>query len=173
MELIWNFYCYSFLGFVLEVLYARGTHAKKRDRKCLFFLPLCPVYGLGATAILLLPPFILSRPLLLFPASALIASGVEYLTALFYEKAWGTAFWDYSELKGNLQGRICVPFSLVWGFLGLFLVYVVQPFLARFLGLIPGFLALPALILFLLDTWLTGYVLRSTGTTDALAWYRV
>ena len=173
MELIWNFYCYSFLGFVLEVLYARGTHAKKQDRKCLFLLPLCPVYGLGATAILLLPPFILSRPLLLFPASALIASGVEYLTALFYEKVWKTSFWNYSDLKGNVQGRVCLPFSLVWGFLGLFLVYGIQPFLDRLIALIPDFFALPALILFLLDTWVTGHVLRTAGTTDALAWYRV
>ena len=43
----WYFVLYSFLGFLVEVVFARITHNPKRDRKCLYFLPLCPVYGLG------------------------------------------------------------------------------------------------------------------------------
>ena len=55
MNLIWYLLCYSLLGFVGEVLYARLTHSAKPDRKCRLFLPLCPVYGIGATVIALLP----------------------------------------------------------------------------------------------------------------------
>lgn len=55
LEWIWYFIWYSFLGFLLEVGYARWTGGR-RDRKCLLLLPLCPVYGLGACAVLLLPP---------------------------------------------------------------------------------------------------------------------
>ena len=51
MKWIWNFYLYSFFGFLLEVVYARLTRAKKRDRKCRLLLPLCPVYGLGAAVL--------------------------------------------------------------------------------------------------------------------------
>ena len=54
LEWIWYFIWYSFLGFLLEVGYARWTGGR-RDRKCLLLLPLCPVYGLGACAVLLLP----------------------------------------------------------------------------------------------------------------------
>ena len=46
----WYFMLYSFLGFVLEVLFARAIRNPKRDRKCFYFLPLCPVYGLGAVS---------------------------------------------------------------------------------------------------------------------------
>ena len=55
MKLIWYLLCYSLLGFVGEVLYARLTHSAKPDRKCRLFLPLCPVYGIGAVVIALLP----------------------------------------------------------------------------------------------------------------------
>ena len=52
LEWLWYFIWYSFLGFLLEVGYARWTGGR-RDRKCLLLLPLCPVYGLGACAVLL------------------------------------------------------------------------------------------------------------------------
>ena len=42
-EWFWYFVLYSFVGFVLEVLFARATGNPKRDRKCHLFLPLCPV----------------------------------------------------------------------------------------------------------------------------------
>ena len=51
----WYFVLYSFLGFLVEVVFARITHNPKRDRKCLYFLPLCPVYGLGVLLMLALP----------------------------------------------------------------------------------------------------------------------
>ena len=81
----WYFVIYSFLGFLTEVAFARLTRNPKRDRKCRYFLPLCPVYGLGAIAILLLPEPVRQNPLLLFPCSAVVCTAVEYGTGLFYE----------------------------------------------------------------------------------------
>ena len=63
MHHVWYFVLYSFLGFLLEVGYARCTGGR-RDRKRTLLLPLCPVYGLGALAVLALPEAILVRPLL-------------------------------------------------------------------------------------------------------------
>ncbi len=172
MEWIWYFYLYSFLGFLLELVYARAVGARKLDRKCHFFLPICPVYGLGATAIALLPAVIAGNPLLLFLASAVLASGAEYLAALFYEKVWRVSFWDYHSMPGNLQGRICLPFSLIWGALGLGLRYLIQPPLSQLVARIPEALLFPVTLLFLVDFALTGHVLRSNGTTESLRWYR-
>lgn len=172
MKWIWYFYLYSFLGFLLELIYARAIGARKLDRKCHFFLPVCPVYGLGGTAIALLPDFIARNPLLLFLASAALASGAEYVTALFYEKAWHVSFWDYHNQPANLQGRVCLPFSLIWGVLGLGLRYGVQPFMTALVGRFPDELLLPLTLLFLVDFALTGHVLRSNGTTESLRWYR-
>ena len=131
MDWFWYFLFYSFLGFLVEVVYVRLRGEVKRDRKCRLILPVCPVYGLGALAILLLPAGIQDNPLLLFPAAALACTGVEYAVGLFYEKVFRVTFWDYSHLPLNLGGRVCPPFSLCWGalavlVLGLMLIGIHQ-----------------------------------------------
>lgn len=168
----WSFTAYSFLGFLLEVAFARTTGGRP-DRKCLLVLPLCPVYGLGAGAILLLPRSVDAHPLLLFALGALAATAAEYLMSLFYEKALGVAFWDYRGLPGSLRGRVCLPFSLAWGLLALPLVYWVHPRLIPLLAAIPapvGWLTLAAL---LADMALSGAMLRRTGDIGCLRWYAV
>lgn len=171
MRWIWNFYIYSFLGFLLELGYARVIRAKKLDRKCRLFLPLCPVYGLGTTVITLLPEAVTRSPLLLFFASAVLATGVEYLAAVFYEKIWHVSFWDYRSLPGNLQGRVCLPFAVIWGILGLGLIYWLHPRVSALTALIPDELLPPVTLLFAVDFALTGYVLRRSENTAALRWY--
>lgn len=107
-------------------------------RKCLLLLPLCPVYGLGACAVLLLPPWVLERPLLLVVAGGAAATGVEYGMALFYERVLRVSFWNYDGLTGSIHGRVCLPFALAWSLLILPLVYLVHPAVARLGGRHPG-----------------------------------
>ena len=64
-EWFWYALLYSFLGFLLEVAYAKAIRAQRLDRKCFYFLPLCPVYGIGALLILAPAPLPGGRPLLL------------------------------------------------------------------------------------------------------------
>ena len=159
MKLIWYLLCYSLLGFVGEVLYARLTHSAKPDRKCRLFLPLCPVYGIGAVVIALLP---FRSPISVFLTAAAVATGVEYLCSVFYEKAWGV----------NVNGRVCLPFTLLWGLLSVFLLPVVHPIVQRLVSALPDILLLPVGLLLIVDFLLTGLILRSTHSTDALRWYR-
>ena len=114
-----TFFLYSFLGFLIEVAYTRLCHHPKQDRKCLLFLPLCPVYGLGALAVLSLPALLLRRPLLVFLAGALVATLVEYVVAVFYEKgvgirlAAGQSLWaDLPPIHAFLGG--IVPVDRLW-----------------------------------------------------------
>lgn len=167
----WVFMLYSFVGFVLEVLFARAIHNQKRDRKCLYFLPLCPVYGLGAMLILLLPAGVRANPLLLFLLGGIAATLAEFLMGLFYEYAAGVRFWDYSHLPLNVGGKVCLLFTALWGLLALGLWHGVHPPVARFIALIPGWLTLPAVAFFLLDAGITLHILRREGHTDALKWY--
>lgn len=170
-EFFWYFILYSFFGFVLEVLFARAVHSPKPDRKCHYFLPVCPVYGLGAVLILLLPPAVVERPVLLFLGAVLLCSAAEYGMALFYEKAAGVSFWDYSGLPLNLGGRVCLLFSLAWGALALAIVYAVHPYAAALVAAIPAELTLPAVLFYLADAGLSLYLLRREGSTEVLRWY--
>ena len=170
-QLFWQFLLYSFLGFVLEVLFARTTKSVKQDRKCLFLLPLCPVYGLGALLINILPPFIRHNPFLLFPLGAAAASAAEYFMDWFYERVLGVRFWNYSTMRWNLNGRVCLIFSLAWGLLSLAVVNWIQPRVTWLVHQIPAGWTLPAVILFAFDTVCTIILLRTTNDTASLRWY--
>lgn len=170
-EVFWIFVFYGFCGFLLEVAFARLTRQPKRDRKCHFLLPVCPVYGVGALGIVALPGRVKSSPLLLFLAGAGVATLAEWGLSLFYEKAAGAAFWDYSSLPLNLHGRVCLLFSGAWGLLALPLAYWVQPALAPWLGAVPAAVTIPAALLYLGDAATSLFLLRRGGT-DALRWRR-
>lgn len=166
----WTFLTYSFFGFLLEVAFAWTTRGRP-DRKCLLVLPLCPVYGLGAGAILLLPRWVTANPPLLFVFGALAATAAEYLMSLFYEKVLTVSFWDYRGLPGSVRGRVCLPFSLAWGILALPLVYWLHPRLVPWLAAIPGPVTALALATLLADMALSAALLRRTGGRDCLRWY--
>ena len=111
MRWLWYFIIYSFLGFLLEVAFARMVGHPKRDRKCFLLLPLCPVYGPGACLIVLLAS--LGRgPLWVAVAGGAAATGAELLMGAFYRFALGVEFWDYGHLPGSLGGLVCPQFSL-------------------------------------------------------------
>lgn len=171
MTLFWYFLFYSFCGFLLEVLFARFTHSPKQDRKCFLLLPLCPVYGLGALAILAAAQPLMGRPVPLAVAGAAAATAVEYLMDLFYEKVLGVSFWDYSDLPFNINGRVCLSFSVAWSVLALGLVYLVHPLVANLVAGIPAVLAPAAMAFTISDALISAYLLRTTGSTDSLKWY--
>ena len=170
MVWFWSFVLYSFLGFLLELAFARLTGSRP-DRKCLVLLPLCPVYGLGAFAILLLPPVVRETPLVLFAASVLISSAVEYAVAVFYEQTMKVSFWDYRGLPWNLHGRVCLLFSLAWGVLALPMARWLHPLLAPQLAKIPAPVSWMAAFTLAADLLFSFVLLRRTGSRDCLRWY--
>lgn len=166
----WNLICYSFLGFLLEVGFARLTGGR-RDRKCML-LPLCPVYGVGAVLILTLTAGVRDYPLLVCLIGAGAATAAEYALALWYEKLLGVSFWDYRRLPGNLKGRVCLPFSAAWGILSLGLVYWVEPVLSGLLRNIPLPVTAAAMAAIVGDFIVSSVMLRRTGDITCLRWKR-
>lgn len=169
--LFWTFLFYSFCGFLLEIAFAKITRSPKQDRKCHLILPVCPVYGIGALSILLLPAAVTAAPLFLFLGGAVVCTAAEWGLSWFYEKAAGAAFWDYRALSWNLGGRVCLLFSVFWGLLALPLVYAVQPWLLRLVSGIPVAVTIPAAVFYLADTAASLFLLRRGGT-PALRWHR-
>ena len=134
---LWYFWMYSFLGFLLEKLFAAVTHAERQERKCFLLLPMCPVYGLGMLAVLALPTAWTRALTALVLWGGLTATVVEYAVHWAYERFWGVRFWDYSGVFGNLRGRVCLPFSLAWGLLTAAAVRLVHPTVAALAAQIP------------------------------------
>ena len=164
---VWNFILYSFFGFLLEVAYARATGGRG-DRKSLLVLPLCPVYGVGACLILLLPRTVIQNPFTLFLLGGLAATAAEYGMAILYERGLGVSFWDYTGLPGNLRGRVCLPFSLSWGLLTVPAVTRVAPLLELLERRIPAGLTWLCLMAFTADAVCSLYFLFRTHDLTAL-----
>ena len=88
-----------------------------------------------AVSVFLLP--YLDNPFALFLLGMAVCTVLEYVASFVMEKLFGSVFWDYSEKPLNLQGRICLQYSLYWGFLGLLLIYVLDPATVRLIAGLP------------------------------------
>ncbi|MEG0327226.1 MAG: putative ABC transporter permease [Erysipelothrix sp.] len=117
---------YSFIGWILETIYC-SIPAKKFVERGFLYGPLVPIYGFGAMTILfVLDPF-LNNPLLVFLLGILLTSSLEYITSYIMEKAFDMRWWDYSKRKFNINGRVCLRNSLMFGALSVILVVWVHP----------------------------------------------
>ena len=136
-ELLWLFFIYSFLGWVLETA-AATVKQKKFANRGLVNGPFCVIYGIAA----LFMTFGLQelRGVWLFLFAAIYATVIEWVAGHLIEKAFKVRWWDYSKIKWNLDGYICLPFSIIWGALGYVIVKWSNRLLLDFLNICPEFL---------------------------------
>lgn len=76
--------------------------------------------------------------IVIFLISFLVFSIWEYIVAVILEKLFKTKYWDYSDLKFNIQGRVCLKNSIYWGILGGFLIFIIHPIIENLTNLIPS-----------------------------------
>ena len=121
--ILWVFVVFSLLGVVVEMAFCLLMEGVLESRLGLLYVPLRPMYGVGAVACMLLLHGFLQQPLLIILFGMLICTVVEYAGGVVMEKAFCTVFWDYSDKPLNLQGRVCLQYSACWGLLALLPVY--------------------------------------------------
>ena len=130
------FISYAFLGWCMEVT-CKLIQYKKFINRGFLIGPYCPIYGWGALAITILLKRYMEDPLVLFVMSTLICSIIEYLTSYFMEKKYHARWWDYSNKKFNINGRICLETLLPFGILGVAIMYGTNPILFKLYNQIP------------------------------------
>ena len=128
------FILFSFIGWISEVIYVGVTSAHKFVNRGFLHGPLCPVYGFGGVVILMLPPSLYATWIPLFFASMILCTIVEYFVSWLMEKLLHTRWWDYSHYKIQLNGRICLLNSILFGFLGVVVIHFVYPLMIDLLN---------------------------------------
>lgn len=128
------FILFSFIGWISEVIYVGVTSAHKFVNRGFLYGPLCPVYGFGGVVILMLPPSLYATWIPLFFASMILCTIVEYFVSWLMEKLFHTRWWDYSHYKIQLNGRICLLNSILFGFLGVAVIHFVYPLMIDLLN---------------------------------------
>jgi len=129
-RILYFFFIYSMLGWVLETVYVSVKERRFVNRGFLngFY---CPVYGFGMCGFILLFHSFFDRPVIIFLGGMLFASILEYFTGWILEKLFHARWWDYSNCRFNLNGRICLKFSFIWGALLLVTISFIHPLLER------------------------------------------
>lgn len=127
------FILYSFLGWLMEVILVSIQTKKPTDRGFLIG-PLCPIYGVGALLItILLNKYSNDLPAL-FIMATILGAILEYFTSYIMEKIFKTRWWDYSDKKYNINGRISLTTSIGFGILGVILIHILNPFFKNILN---------------------------------------
>jgi len=134
---LWFFLVCSFLGVVVECVFFLACDGVLESTTGLLYLPLRPLYGVGGCAFLVLLRPVVAQPSAVFVLGAVVATVVEYLASLLTDRTFGAVSWDYSHKSLNLHGRVCLAYSLCWGGLALFAMYVVDRPLRDLLGRLP------------------------------------
>lgn len=136
-QIIWYLLIFSIVGIIIETLFAYITMGIWESRKGLVWGPLCPVYGVGATIIILLLNRYQDSYPKLFLYGCILGNIIEYILSFLLEAMYGARFWDYNFVTGNLNGRICIKYSLFWGTLAVILIKVIKPWIDKLIDRIP------------------------------------
>ena len=130
------FIFYSVIGWITETLIF-AIRDKKSVKRGFLFGPLCPIYGTGAVVCYLLLYGRVTNFFALFGIGLLLCDTIEYITSFVMEKAFHAKWWDYSNQKFNIKGRICLVSSLLFGGGVALLIKFIQPAVERVTLMIP------------------------------------
>lgn len=137
IQWLFFFYFYCFAGWCIESAYVSVKERKLTNRGFMRG-PFLPLYGSGATMMLVVSMPFRDSVLLTYAAGCVGATILEYVTGVAMEALFKVRYWDYSNQKFNFQGHVCLGTSLAWGFLTILMTEVVHVRVETFVMAIPG-----------------------------------
>lgn len=129
------FFAFSFIGWVTETLYSYIILGHFTSRG-FFYGPICPIYGFGGLILIIFLNKYKKHPLKLFVFAILIFSIFEYAIGFGLDALYNLWLWDYNSEFLNLNGRICLFYSIAWGIAAILFTYVIFPLFKKFLSFI-------------------------------------
>lgn len=162
------FIAYSLIGWVVEVV-GILIQEKKFINRGFLIGPYCPIYGVGGITIILLLNKYMEDPIILFVMAIVICSLLEYFTSYVMEKLFKTRWWDYSNFKFNINGRICLETMWAFGALACFVIYIINPPLISFLESLPdlvfSIITYSIMVIFLADNIISFKIISNVKIT--------
>ncbi len=160
------FIIYSVLGYILETTFALVVYSKLESRQGFLYGPLCPIYGVGATALIVTLQKFKKNGNNLFIGGFIVGSIVEYVISLIGEIIFNVRWWDYSDRFLNINGRICLLYSIYWGIISVFFMKKINTRVDKFIEWLKSkisvkrlkILTVAIIIIMLIDFILSGFV---------------
>ncbi len=152
------FFVYSFLGWMIEEIFAAFKYGKFINKGVLNG-PFCPIYGISMVIVTNNLVDLVEYPFFQFVAAVVTITVIEYVTGIMMHKMIGKRLWNYSHKKINLNGYICLEYSVFWGACAVGAFWLFHPFIYMISQFIPSIVNKSILIVltivFLLDLFLT------------------
>lgn len=120
------FLMFSFTGWLIEVIYVYKDQKILVNRGFLFG-PYCPIYGFGFILISIFLNKYYNYPTVVFMESLFICLILEYITSYILEMLFNEKWWDYTNRKYNINGRVCLETLIPFGVFSLLTLYVFKP----------------------------------------------
>src|SRR5574344_851837 len=89
------FLSYSFIGYILEIIFCMITSKKFTLNRGFLIGPCLPIYGIGSVLMYSLLNKYANDLVILFVMCSLVATLVEFFTSLILEKIFKVRWWDY------------------------------------------------------------------------------
>lgn len=167
MTIFIKFIIYSFVGYVSECIFV-SVENKKLTNRGFFCGPICPIYGIGGIFMAFFLQKYYGDVFAIFILGAILATIVEYITGWALEKLFHNKWWDYSKNKFNINGRVCLLNTILFGIAAVIVVMFADPFISNLLNSIPRIfriiIGVILLIVFVFDmiySWIVAFNLRN------------
>ena len=130
------FFAYSFLAWLAETTVAT---IKEKDFRNRGFAsgPFCFIYGFTGVLLTIVLQDLRNNVFFLFLGTAVVATAVEWFTGKILEGMKQKKWWDYSNKKWNIDGYICLQYSLLWGILGFAAIQYANGLILNLFHLLP------------------------------------
>ncbi len=124
LYLVFLFVTISIAGWCTEVMF-RSVFCRKLVIPGFLHGPYCPIYGFGVVAVTLFCSH--KKKWVSFVEIFVLASLLEYIVSLVFERVFHVLLWDYSMIPLSIGTRVSPLFSLIWAFLGMTMLTEVEP----------------------------------------------
>lgn len=142
------FFIYAMAGWIMESTMISVQNKKFVNRGFLVG-PICPIYGYGVVLVTILLKRYQDDIIATFVMSTIICGLLEYFTSFFMEKIFNARWWDYSQKKYNINGRVCLDNLVLFGLASCFIVYISNPFIISIINKIPSIIQTVTIIVLL------------------------
>ena len=153
------FMIYSFIGYLTEITCCSINNKKLIVNRGFCLGPYLPIYGSSSVIMNIFLAKYSKDIITLFVMFAFVCTLMEYMTSLILEKIFHARWWDYTERKFNLSGRVCLENSCLFGLGGVFIVSILHPFLDGLVSMLPHnvliVLSIVLFFIFMIDVIIT------------------
>jgi uncharacterized membrane protein len=174
------FLLFSFIGWIIDTIYTSAFVKRKFQFSGYYkYLPFCPVYGLGGLLILNMFMYLKDySPYLVISITTLLVILLEYISGWFCVRVLKERLWDYTKMKFNLHGHICLLISFYWFVLVTVLYVVIERYMNQILNMINHLQSifssydLPFAVLFLIGIYALTIMTRDRRMKNYVSKYK-